>query len=83
MIERAAMITAKMLAMGFSSRFVYEALKALVEEKGQGRIQYQEIAERAGCSSKTVYRAVAQLRADGCVKVYGSGKGYGYFYEVS
>ena len=65
MIEIDTMLAMKMLAMGFSSRFVYEAIKNLVEERGDQRIQYHEIAARAGVSSKTVYRAVAQLRADG------------------
>lgn len=66
--------------MAFSYRYVLEAITELSREKR--RVQYAEIAERAGCSTKTVERAVKDLTRSGAVKLISKGKGYGYMFEV-
>lgn len=72
----------KIIAMKFGARIVFEALKELVEEKGNERIFYAEIANRANCSTKTVERVIRTLQTEGHVKLNGKGRRAGYSFEV-
>lgn len=66
--------------MAFSHRFILEAIRELSKE-GR-RVQYHEIAERAGCSTRTVGRAVKKLERNGDVVLKSKGKRRGYMFEV-
>lgn len=66
--------------MVFSYRYVLEAIKQLSAE--DRRVQYEEIAKLAGCSTKTVERAVKEFSKTGQVRLLSKGKGFGYKFEV-
>lgn len=70
------------IIMPFSRRYILTAIAELA--RPDQRLTYEQIAERADCSSKTVERAVPELVRDGKIRIRGNGRGKrgGYTYEV-
>lgn len=72
----------RILLVTVSVKNIVDALQDLCAQTPQRRITYEEIADKAGCSSMTIRRSMPKLIHTGVVKRSPTGRGFGYFYEV-
>jgi len=67
--------------MNYTRKRVLRAVREL--SRNGERVTHEQIAAHAECSTKTVQRALSDLKRDGRISTIGNGKGHGFRYEVS